>query len=63
MMTRKEISEMTNAELNIKLKKIEDEYEAEKKNASEVILRMEALNKEYVTVKSEIEKRNSSIWQ
>lgn len=62
-MDRKELSEMTNAELNLKLKKIETEYEVEKKNASELILKMEALNKEYITVKSEIEKRNSNIWQ
>ena len=62
-MTREEISNLSNADLNIRLKTLENEYEAEKKKAQDVIDRMESLNKEYSIVKNEISKRNSSIWK
>ena len=53
---------MSNAELNIKLKNVENEYLAEQKKAAELITKMEELDKLYVFVKNEIDKRNNSIW-
>lgn len=53
---------MSNAELNIKLKNLENEYLAEQKKAAELINKMEELDKLYVFVKNEIDKRNNSIW-
>lgn len=62
MISRKELESMTNAELNIKLKNVENEYLAEQKKAAELIKKIEDLDKLYVFVKNEIEKRNNSIW-
>ena len=62
MVSRKELQEMSNAELNIKLKNIENEYSAEQKKAADLITKMEDLNKTYVMVKEEIDKRNNSVW-
>jgi hypothetical protein len=62
MISRKELESMSNAELNIKLKNLENEYLAEQKKAAELINKMEELDKLYVFVKNEIDKRNNSIW-
>ena len=62
MLTRKELQNLSNAELNIKLKTIENEYLAEQKKAAELLAKMEELDKSYAVIKDEIEKRNNSIW-
>ena len=62
MISRKELENLSNAELNIKLKNVENEYLAEQKKASELITKMEELDKLYVFIKNEIDKRNNSIW-
>ena len=62
MINRKDLESMSNAELNIKLKNVENEYQAEQKKASEIIAKIEELDKTYVLVKNEIEKRNNSLW-
>lgn len=62
MISRKELENLSNAELNIKLKNVENEYLAEQKKAAELISKMEELDKLYVFIKNEIDKRNNSIW-
>lgn len=48
---------MSNAELNIRKKALEDEYDAKKSEVIRIVSRMEELDKEYVELKEEIDKR------
>lgn len=48
---------MSNAELNIRKKALEDEYDAKKSEVIRIVSRMEELDKEYIELKEEIDKR------
>lgn len=50
---------MTNAELNIRKKALEDEYDAKKSEVIRLITRMEELDSEYIEVTDEINKRGN----
>lgn len=52
-----DIKQMSNAEIKLYLKKMEDEYEALKVQVKNKIERMEALDKEYKKVKDAFDKR------
>ena len=49
--------DLSNAELRIKLKTMEDEYEALKNQIKKKIERMDVLDKEYYTMKQVLNKR------
>lgn len=53
----------TNAELNIKMKDLENEYEACKKKALGIIDEMRKLDAEYCEVKKESQNRTLTLWQ
>lgn len=48
---------MSNAELNIRKKALEDEYDAKKSEVINIISRLEELDKEYIELKEELDKR------
>lgn len=48
---------MSNAELNIRKKALEDEYDAKKSEVIKIISRLEELDREYIELKSELDKR------
>lgn len=50
-------NKLTNAELNIELKKLENQYESIKLKVVKMINEMKTLNDDYIKVKSEINKR------
>lgn len=52
----------TNSELNIKLKTLENEYEAYKTKALNIINNMKKLDIEYIKVQDELKKRKFNIW-
>lgn len=52
----------TNAELNIKLKNLENEYEAYKTKALNIITEMRNLDIEYSKVQDELNKRKFNVW-
>lgn len=52
----------TNSELNIKLKKLENEYEVYKTKALYIINEMKKLDIEYAKVQDELKKRKINIW-
>lgn len=52
----------TNSELNIKLKNLENEYEAYKTKALYIINEMKNLDIEYAKVQDELKKRRVNIW-
>lgn len=52
-----DVSKMSNAEIKLYLKKMEDEYEALKAQVKTKIERMKVLDKEYVKVKEAFDKR------
>ena len=52
----------TNSELNIKLKKLENEYEVYKTKALYIINEMKNLDIEYAKVQDELKKRKINIW-
>ena len=54
--------EMTNAELNIKLKQLENEYESTKANVKKLISKMEKLDNDYIKVQDTLKKRKKSIF-
>lgn len=48
---------MSNAELNIRKKALEDEYDAKKSEVINIISRLEELDREYIELKEELDKR------
>lgn len=52
-----DVSKMSNAEIKLYLKKMEDEYEALKAQVKTKIERMKVLDKEYAKVKEAFDKR------
>ena len=48
---------MSNAELNIRKRALEDEYDAKKSEVINIISRLEELDKEYIELKEELDKR------
>ena len=54
--------EFTNAELNIKLKSLENQYEANKKKVLDLINEMHELDVNYQKVKTELKNRSMGIW-
>lgn len=59
----KKYQNFTNAELNLKMKSLENEYESTKHKILELIEKMEKLDSEYIEVQAEVENRNKGIWQ
>ena len=59
----KKYQNFTNAELNLKMKSLENEYESTKHKILELIEKMEKLDSEYIEAKAEVENRNKGIWQ
>lgn len=53
----------TNAELNIKLKNLENEYESNKNKIMDIIKNMHELDVQYAEVKKEIKNRSIGLWQ
>ena len=56
-MTKKELKLLTNAELNLRLKSLENRYTMEQKRALEIIEKMALLDQEYNMVKMELSNR------
>ena len=54
--------EFTNAELNLKLKSLENQYEANKKKVLDLINEMHELDVNYQKVKTELKNRSMGIW-
>ena len=54
-----EYKELTNAELNIELKKLENQYESIKVNVMRMINEMKTLNDNYLEVKNELKNRKN----
>lgn len=50
-------SMMSNAELNIRKKALEDEYDAKKSEVIRIVSRLEELDMEYIELKEEMDKR------
>nr|DAX38370.1 MAG TPA: Thermonuclease [Caudoviricetes sp.] len=59
----KKYQNFTNAELNLKMKSLENEYESTKHKILELIEKMEKLDSEYIEAQAEVENRNKGIWQ
>lgn len=59
----KKYQSFTNAELNLKMKSLENEYESTKHKILELIEKMEKLDSEYIEAQAEVENRNKGIWQ
>ena len=59
----KKYQNYTNAELNLKLKTLENEYEVTKHKVLGLIQEMQKLDLEFAEAKKEVEKRNKGIWQ
>ena len=53
---------LTNAEINLKKKSLEDEYNAVKAQILSLTERMKELDKEYVKYDEEAKKRNGKTW-
>lgn len=62
-MTMKKFQNYTNSELNIKMKSLENEYEANKHKILELISEMQKLDIDYAEAKREIENRRLGLWQ
>lgn len=58
----KKYNNFTNAELNLKLKSLENEYEMKKRKVLDLIEEMQKLDIEYSEAKKEVENRNLGIW-
>lgn len=56
------ISMLTNAEINLKKKSLEDEYNAVKAQILSLTERMKELDKEYAKYDEEAKKRNDKTW-
>lgn len=56
-----EYSKLSNADINIKLKSLEDEYETIKTKVTKQLQRMEELDKLFLEGKSELQKRGMKI--
>lgn len=56
-----EYSKLSNADINIKLKGLEDEYETIKTKVAKQLQRMEELDKLFLEGKSELQKRGMKI--
>lgn len=54
--------EFTNAELNLKLKSLENQYEANKKKVLDFINEMHELDVNYQKVKAELKNRSMGLW-
>ena len=61
-MVGQELKQLTNAELNLRLKTLENKYEMEQKKAEEIVKKMIELDSEYNKVKMEIAKRTDTLW-
>lgn len=61
-MVSQELKQLTNAELNLRLKTLENKYEMEQKKAEEIVKKMIELDSEYNKVKAEIAKRTDTLW-
>ena len=59
----KKYQNFSNAELNLKMKSLENEYESTKHKILELIEKMEKLDSEYIEAQAEVENRNKGIWQ
>lgn len=59
----KKYQNFTNAELNIKMKSLENEYETTKHKILELVEKLEKLDSEYTEAQTEVENRNKGIWQ
>lgn len=53
----------TNAELNIKLKTLDDEYKSKQTKAIQIINEMKGISLQYDKIKKEINKRQRGLWQ
>ena len=62
-MTMKKFQKYTNSELNLKMKSLENEYEANKHKILELISEMQKLDIDYAEAKREIENRRLGLWQ
>ena len=62
-MTMKKFQNYTNSELNLKMKSLENEYEANKHKILELISEMQKLDIDYTEAKREIENRRLGLWQ
>lgn len=56
-----EYSKLSNADINIKLKSLEDEYETIKTKVTKQLQRMEELDKLFLEGKTELQKRGMKI--
>lgn len=54
--------EFTNAELNLKLKSLENQYKANKKKVLDLINEMHELDVNYQKVKAELKNRSMGLW-
>ena len=59
----KKFQNYTNSELNLKMKSLENEYEANKHKILELISEMQKLDIDYAEAKREIENRRLGLWQ
>ena len=62
-MTMNKFQNYTNSELNLKMKSLENEYEANKHKILELISEMQKLDIDYAEAKREIENRRLGLWQ
>ena len=62
-MTMKKFQNYTNSELNLKMKSLENEYEANKHKILELISEMQKLDIDYAEAKREMENRRLGLWQ
>ncbi len=58
-----EFQNYTNAELNIKMKSMENEYEVAKHKVLELVKTMEDLDRKYAAAKQEMNKRRNRQWE
>jgi hypothetical protein len=59
----KKYDSYTNAELNIEMKKLEENYEISKIKVLKLIDEMKSMDEAYVTIKKEIEKRKGGLFK
>ena len=58
----KDYENMTNNEIKLDMQSLENEYEATKVKAMELINRMKELYEQYIEAKNELDKRSSIKW-
>lgn len=61
-MVMKDFKNMSNGEINIELKNLENEYESIKNKVLNLIERMQELDKDFIEGKKELSKRSKGIF-